>query len=145
MRHDAAAVATGDTDMMTPQRWLSLWETTMLYGLEGCRGVPTVFFSSSNIIPDIRGALTTLKGLLEGVGVRGLKMPSDGEIEDRIQRYIFTGEREYKINKGAQARLNLPEIPITDTTPPTPSHAQVRCDRAACCVLRPCPADAELR
>lgn len=116
---------TRDTDMMTPQRWLSLWETTMLYGLEGCRGVPTVFFSSSNIIPDIRGALTTLKGLLEAAGVRGLKMPSDGEIEDRIQHYIFTGEREYKINKGAQARLNLPEIPITDTTPPTPSHAQV--------------------
>lgn len=125
-RRDAARVTTGDTDMMTPQRWLSLWETTMLYGLEGCRGVPTVFFSSSNIIPDIRGALTTLKGLLEAVGVRGLKMPSDGEIQDRIQRYIFTGEREYKINKGAQARLNLPEIPITDTTPPTPSHAQVR-------------------
>ena len=52
--------------MMTPQRWLSLWETTMLYGLEGCRGVPTIFFSSGNIIPDIRGALKMLKGLLEG-------------------------------------------------------------------------------
>lgn len=97
----------------------------MLYGLEGCRGVPTVFFSSSNIIPDIHGALQTLKTLLEAAGVRGLHMPTDAEIKDRIQRYIFTGEREYKINKGAQARLNLPEIPITDTTPPTPSHAQV--------------------
>lgn len=119
--------------MMTPQRWLSLWETTMLYGLEGCRGVPTVFFSSSNIIPDIKGALATLKGLLEAAGVRGLKMPSDGEIKDRIQRYIFTGEREYKINAGAQARLNLPEIPVTDTTPPTPSHAQVRPHPAPAC------------
>jgi hypothetical protein len=71
--------------MMTPQRWLNLWEQTMRNGLEGCRGAPTIIFDSKGIITDVEGSLEFLKTHLEQAGVRGLTMPDQDEIDSAVR------------------------------------------------------------
>jgi hypothetical protein len=75
----------GDTDMMTPQRWLKLWEETMRNGLEGCRGSPTFFFDSKNIITEVNESIATLKAWLEQAGVVGLTIPDPDEVDAQVR------------------------------------------------------------
>lgn len=116
----------GDSDMMTPQRWLNLWGSTIKQGLLGCKGAPTVVFDSRLIISDVEGSLRRLKASLERAGVRGLTMPSAAEVQNEVKSYIRTGPRQYRLNKQVQARLGLEEQPQVDTTIPVMSTEQVR-------------------
>lgn len=115
-----------DSNMMTPQRWLNLWSTTMQQGLKGCRGAPTIIIDSRTIIGDVRGSLRNLLASLEHVGVRGLSMPDDDEIHTEIEAYIRTGPREYHVSQAAQEKYGLLAQPEVDTTPPVMSPEQVR-------------------
>lgn len=70
--------------MMTPQRWLHLWEETMRNGLVGCKGRPTFFFDSKKIIPEVKESINTLKEWLEQAGVVGLSTPESDEIDAQV-------------------------------------------------------------
>jgi hypothetical protein len=74
----------GDTDMMTPQRWMHLWESTLRNGLEGCKGAPTFFFDSKRIISEVNESISYLKTWLEQAGVVGLTIPDPDEIDAQV-------------------------------------------------------------
>lgn len=75
--------------MMTPQRWLHLWEETMRNGLEGCRGSPTFFFDSKRIIPEVNESIASLKQWLEHAGVSGLTTPDPDEVDSQVCPQAF--------------------------------------------------------
>lgn len=112
--------------MMSPQRWLNLWGTTVQQGLEGCRGAPTVLFDSRQILTDVQGSLETLKKGLERAGVVGLTLPDADEVKAEVTDFIRTGPRQYSVNAMNQKKLGLSAHPEVDTTPPEMTPRQVR-------------------
>ena len=113
-------------DMMTAQRWLDLWGTTMRQGLEGCKGAPTIIFDSRAIITDIDGSLRKLKAMLERAGVTGLSLPEPDEVQREVKAYIKSGPRSYALRKEVAARTGLGSRPLTDATLPVMTAEQVR-------------------
>lgn len=79
------ALTADEYNAMTAQRWLDLWEETFRSSLAACEGVPTVLFNMHEIIGDVDGSVATLKQRLEAAGVRGLHMPSAGEIQHQFR------------------------------------------------------------
>lgn len=112
--------------MMTPQRWLDLWGTTVKQGLLGCKGAPTIIFDSRLVIADVEGSLAKLHALLERAGVTGLAQPDAQEVRAEIKAFIRTGPRKYVISKAMQAKERLSEQPTVDTTLPTMTAEQAR-------------------
>jgi hypothetical protein len=112
--------------MMSAQRWLDLWGTSVLQGMTGCKGAPTIIFDSKHIISDVEGSLSKLKHLLERAGVRGLTMPADDEVQREVKDFIRTGPRRYRVNALNQARLGITESAVGDVTPPVMTPVQVR-------------------
>jgi hypothetical protein len=119
-----ARVHAATSDMMTAQRWLDLWGTTIKQALLGCKGAPTIVFDSRMVISDVEGSLAKLKALLERAGVAGLAMPDADEVQREVKAFIRTGPRKYWISQQMRERTGLSEKPVVDVSKPVMSTEQ---------------------